>query len=105
MQTLNIEDIIKVFVQYLPPVNLLLKKKRSMRHGMKKPHALTVRRNAACLIDLNEYLKYFPGATFNDKIGITEPNKIILNSVPTSCYIQAYLQGFDCESIMFKKIS
>ena len=38
-QTLNIEDIIKYLAHYLPPVNLLLKKKRSMRRGMKTTYA------------------------------------------------------------------
>ena len=38
----------------------------------------------------------------NDKIGVTEINKIILNSMPSSWYKQAYVQGFYCESIYFK---
>ena len=36
------------------------------------------------------------------KIGVTEINKILLNSTPNSWYKQAYVQGFDCESILFK---
>ena len=74
-QTLNVDDIIKGLVQYFPPVNSLSEQKRSMRHGVKKPRALTVRRYTARLIDLNEYLASFPEATLNDKIGVTEQKK------------------------------
>ena len=38
-----------------------------------------------------------------DKIGVTEINEILLNSIPNIWYKQAYVQGFDCESITFKK--
>ena len=71
-----------------------------MCRGMNKPRALTVRRYAERLIDINDYLESFPGATFNDKIGVTELNKIPLNSMPNICSRQAYVQGFDCESII-----
>ena len=70
---------------------------------MKKPQSLTVRRHAARLIDLNDYLASFPGATLTDKIGVTELNEILIKSMPNRWYKQAYVQGFDCESITFKK--
>ena len=38
-----------------------------------------------------------------DKIGVPELNEILLNSMPTSWSKQVYVQGFDCESITFKK--
>ena len=57
----------------------------------------------ARLIDLNEYFVPFPGATFNDKIGVTELKKILLNSMPTIWSIKAYIQNFYCEYITFKK--
>ena len=41
-----------------------------------KPRGLKVRRYAACLIDFNEYLVSFPGATMADKMGVNEINKI-----------------------------
>ena len=74
-----------------------------MRRGMKKPCSLNVRRYAARLIDLNEYLASFLGATFPDNIGVTQLNEILLNSMPTSWSKHAYVQGFDCESITIKK--
>ena len=74
-----------------------------MRRGMKKPRALTVICYAARLIDINEYLASFPRATLNDKISVMELKKILLNSMPNSWSRQAYIQGFDCESITFKK--
>ena len=58
---------------------------------MEKPRSLTVRRYAARLIDLNEYLASFPGATLNDKIDVTKLNKILLNSMPNSWSKQAYV--------------
>ena len=65
--------------------------------------SLIVRRYAARLIDINEYLDSFPGATLADKIGVTELNEILLNSMYTSQSKQSYVQGFDCGSILFKK--
>ena len=46
------------------------------------------------LIDLNEYLASFLGATMTDKFGITEINDILLNSTPNSWPKQVYVQGF-----------
>ena len=74
-----------------------------MRYGMKKPRALTVRRYASRLIDLNNNLVSFPGATLKYNISVTEIHEILLNSIPSSWYKQAYIQDFDCESITFKK--
>ena len=74
-----------------------------MRRGMKKPRSLTVRCYAARLIDLNEYLALFPGATLTLKIGVTELNEILLNSMTNSWSNKDYVQGFDCESINFLK--
>ena len=74
-----------------------------MRRVMKKPRAITVRRYAARLIDLNEYLAPFTGATLNYKIGVTELNEIFINIMPNSWSRQAYVQGFDCEFITLKK--
>ena len=98
-ETLNVDYIIMGLSQYFPPVNSLSKQKRAMRRGMKKPSALTIRRYAASLIDLNEYLESFPGANLTDKISITRLNEILLNSMPNSWYKQAYLQSFDCDYI------
>ena len=39
----------------------------------------------------------------NDKIGTTKLNEILLNSIPNRWSIQAYVQGFNCESFTFKK--
>ena len=74
-----------------------------MRRGMKKSRALTVRRYADLLIHINEYLPSFPGDTLNDKIGVTKEIEIIIKSMPNRWSRQAYIQGFDCESINFKK--
>ena len=74
-----------------------------MWRGIKNPRRLKVGHYAARLIDLNEYLASFLGATLADKIEVTALDEIILNRMPNSWYKQAYVQGFDCESISFKK--
>ena len=74
-----------------------------MRRGMNKPCSITVRRYAAGLIDLNKYLAFFPGSNLTDKIGVTDMNEILLNSMPNSWSKQAYIKGFDWEFITFKK--
>ena len=70
-----------------------------MRRGMKNTCSLTVWRYAACLIDLSEYLASFPGGDLTDKIGVTELDEILLNGISYSWSKQAYVQGFDYESI------
>ena len=57
----------------------------------------------AHLIAFNDYLDFLSGATLYNKIGITELNKISLNSMPNSWSKQAYVQGFDSEIFSFKK--
>ena len=74
-----------------------------MRRGMETTRALTVRHYAARIIDINDYLASFPGATLNDKISVTELNETLLKNMPTIWSIQAYVQGFGYESITFKK--
>ena len=76
-----------------------------MCRGIKKICSLKVRRYVAHLIDLNKYLASFPGATLADKIDVTEFNEIILNRTPNSWSKQAYVQGFDCESILKKAVN
>ena len=39
-----------------------------------------------------------------DKIGVTKLNEILLNSMPNRWSKQAYVQGFDLESITSKKV-
>ena len=68
-----------------------------------KQHSLKLRRYVARLIDLNEYLASSPGVNLADEIYATEFKETILNSMNNSWSKQAYVQGFDCESILFKK--
>ena len=76
-----------------------------MRRFMIKHHSLKVRRYPYRLIDLNDYLASFPGETMDDKVGVTEINEILLNSMPNIWYMQAYVQGFDCKSIFLKAVN
>ena len=55
------------------------------------------------MIDLKKYLALFPGETLYNKIGVTELNEILLNSMTNSWSRKAYVQVFDCEYIAFKK--
>ena len=45
---------------------------------------------------------FLPGGTLADKIYVTELNEILLNIIPNYWCKQAYVQGFDCNSISFK---
>ena len=49
---------------------------------MRKLRVLKVRRYAARMIDINEYLATFPGAKAGDNFFETELNEILLNSIP-----------------------
>ena len=69
--------LFKGLAWYFFAVDLLPKQNHAMRRCMKKTRSLKVRRYAVNLINLDEYLVSFPGATMADKIGITELNKIL----------------------------
>ena len=84
-------------------MNLLSKKKRAMRCGIRKQCGLKVRRYEAHLIKLNKYLAPLSGEKLRHKIGVTKLNGKFLNSMPNSWSKQAYLRGYDCESITVKK--
>ena len=84
-------------------VDLLSKQNHAMRRCMKKTHRFKVKRYAARLSYLNDYLASFTGSTMTDKIGFTELNDILLNSTPNSWPKQVYVQGFYCKSIYFIK--
>ena len=73
-----------VLAQYFPPYKFSVKKKRIMRRGMENPQSRTVRHYVASLINKNEYLASFPGATLTENIDITKLNEILLNSMPNS---------------------
>ena len=70
-----------------------------MRCGMKQIRSLIVKHYTARWIDLNKYLDSFLGANSADKISVTELNEILLNGITNSWSKQAYMKGFDCESI------
>ena len=55
------------------------------------------------MIDINEYLTIFTGRKTYDKIGETELNKILLNSITDVRSKKPYVQGFECETINFKR--
>ena len=74
-----------------------------MHRRMRKARSLKVRRYTDRLIDLNEYLSSFPGATFSESFVVTELKEILLNSMPNICSKQECVQDFDCESISFLK--
>ena len=74
-----------------------------MRRIMKKPCGLKVGRYAASLIDISKYLDLFPGETLSGEIRLTKLNGFFLNHMLNSWIKQAYVQGFDCGNITFKK--
>ena len=70
---------------------------------MRKSLNLKVRWYAACLIDINKYLALLPRTNISEKLGGTELNEILINSVPNILSKQAYVQIFDCELITLNK--
>ena len=53
------------------------------------------------LVYLTGYLAYFTGETMAGKMGATELNEILLNSMPNSWSKQLYVKDVDCETISF----
>ena len=74
---LTLEAIVLELGAYFFPVNSLLQKKRTMRHGIRKPFRLKLRRYAARLIDINKYLALFPRWKLTDKIGMRDIKEIL----------------------------
>ena len=66
---------------------------------------MKVRRYDDRMIDPNDYLDESPRtkASYNNVEVVLE--KHILNSMPNRCSKQAYVQGFDFETITFKNMS
>ena len=81
------------------PIYALSRQKCAMRPGTRNLHELKVRRYTDCMIEINEYFPALPVVKESDKIGETELNKIILNSIPNVWSKKACVQGFDCEYI------
>ena len=69
---------------------------------MREPLKLKVRHCAAHIIGLNDFSYAFPGAKARNKIGDTELNKIIMNTVKNVLSNKVYMQGFYCGSIFLK---
>ena len=57
----NLTSIILGLGTHFFPFNALLKKKRAMRHGMRKPRGFKIRCCYDRLVGLNEYFSVFPG--------------------------------------------
>ena len=99
----NLKSNILGLSTYFFLVNALSKQNRAMRRGMRKLRVLKVRRYAVCMIDLNKYLAVLPGAKASDKICETDLN-YFFNRMPNRWIKQAYVRGFDCESITKKNL-
>ena len=76
---------------YFFTVNTFSRQKRTMHSRMRNPHESIVRRYAAYMIKLNEYLAAFPRGKVEDKIGVTELNDLLLNSMPNGWREKAYV--------------
>ena len=99
-ETLDMGYIIRFLAQYFP-LWICCQNGSAQCAVEWKPSSLNVRRYAARLIHLNEYLASFLGATLTDKIIVNELNEIRLYSMPNRWYNQACVQGFGCDSINF----
>ena len=64
-----------------------------------------MRRCAASMIRLNEYLSIFLVLKASDKICDMKLDSILFNSMTNGWSNQAYVQGFDFETIMKKYVN
>ena len=71
---------------------------------MRESHELEVICYASYIIYINYYLASFPREKAIDKIGDTELNEIVYNSMPNIWIKQAYAQVFDFKTINFKRL-
>ena len=76
---------------YCFPVIAMSKQRRAIRHRMRNPRGLKVRRCAAHMIDLNKYFAVFPGENSSENICDMELDEILLKSMPNRCRRQAYV--------------
>ena len=76
-----------------------------MRCGIRNQRGLKGRRYAAHTIDIHEYLSFLPGAKASVNFGETEFNEILLNIFSKIWIRQAYMKGFNCESITIKYVN
>ena len=67
--------------------------------GMRKTRKIIARRYTDRLIDIDEYLSTLTGSKERDNIGNIDLNEIIENIITNGWFNQAYVQGFDCETI------
>ena len=81
---------------------MLNKQKLAMRPAMRKPRDLPLKKFAAQLTELNNYLLLFLGSVNAKKMDPEELNDILLRAVPNSWARQAYLQGWDFEGRTYK---
>ena len=83
------------------PVHLFSKQKREMCRYMKNPYRLKVRRYFARLIDLDEYLASFLGATISDNMVVTDLNEILLSSISNRSTKKRMYTGFIVKLFLF----
>ena len=75
-----------------------------MRQGMNNSRELKVGHNTSHMIYIVEYLYVLPGEREGDKIDETELNDILVKIMTIVLSKQAYVQGFDWETIILKKL-
>ena len=68
MNVAHLKFFQKGLLVYFPSINDLSKKKRTMCHAMRKPWYLPLKRFAACLTELNNYLPLFQRSSASKKI-------------------------------------
>ena len=71
-----------------------------MRQGMNNSRELKVGHNTSHMIYIVEYLYVLPGEREGDKIDETELNDILVKIMTIVLSKQAYVQGFDWETII-----
>ena len=84
MASYHLKHITDSLLGYIPPINALSKKKRTMHRAMRKPWYLTFKCFIARLTELNNCLPLFPRSSNANKMTPKELNEILLLATPNS---------------------
>ena len=91
----HLDLIQECLLEYVFPINALLKQKCVMRRAMRKTWSIAFKRFTERLTEMNNFLPLFPGSEASKKMETEEINKVILHAVPNGRSKQSYLKGWD----------
>ena len=91
----NFELALRGLQEHVFPRKALMNQKRFMRHFLRKPFSMTIREFINRLVEINEYLTYFPPFNQENKLPVEELMDIAEFAVPSQWQKAMVLHGFD----------